>query len=228
MDIDIDIDDLHKQDVEAEVRVKVSEEGETIEIHRAPDGTIKVEREDADGNHSSATYDSIDQLREKDPDAHDDYRRFIRPPGASMLVLPPALKTLGDKQHEFQIKLKRQLGDAHERLQQALDEVREAHKKVEVRSQRKDDDKDVVSSTKSVMIVVEDDGRITVEIDENGTTRKYEFESREEFEQTEPELYERFRQHLDEIDSDAQTEGGTGISPAIYKGIELACGGRAT
>ena len=39
---------------------------------------------------------------------------------------------------------------------------------------------------------MDDEGHITLRIVEKGTTRTYEFDSREDFQKSEPELYKRF------------------------------------
>ena len=68
-----------------------------------------------------------------------------------------------------------------------------------------DQDSDVDTRTESVMILI-DDGHITVEIKEDGVSKTYEFESRKSFKKAEPQLYERFREHLDETGAGARSE----------------------
>ncbi|GAG52051.1 unnamed protein product, partial [marine sediment metagenome] len=114
-------------------------------------------------------------------------------------VISPDLKDLGVRQQEFQIELRRQLDNAREQLQWDTEKVRKARQKVEIRTEeiRGDADTDVVARAKSVLIFVDDEGHITLEIEEDGVSKKYEFNSREDFQKSKPELYERFRKHLE-------------------------------
>jgi hypothetical protein len=216
LEIEIDTDDAHPEmlffgdledeDVEAEITISISEDGESIEIHRAKDGTIEVERENADGERSSATYEGVKQLREEDAEAHKLLRQHAHPRGATLMFKAPRLKKLGDMQYKFQMQVERQLEKARQQYERALDQAKEAQKKVKVFKQRATDDQDTDARTKSVMILIDDDGRITVEIKEDGVSKKYEFENREEFKESEPQLYERFREHLDEADAGARSD----------------------
>jgi hypothetical protein len=81
-------------------------------------------------------------------------------------------------------------------LKAKLDQAREGGRKNRRQFQHRNDDDGEVSK-KTVRISV-DDGRIRLTITEGGVTRKYDFGSRAEFEKSEPELYERYRSHLDE------------------------------
>jgi hypothetical protein len=198
--------DLDDEDVEAEISISISENGETTEIHRAKDGTIQVQRENADGERSSATYEGLKQLREEDAEAYKLLRQCISPHGATLMLKTPKLKKLGDMQHEFQIKVERQLEKARDQYERALDQAREAQKKVTILKEHTAADQDADTRTELVMILIDDDGHITVEIKEDGSTKKYEFESREDFKKAEPELYERFRENLDETGAGARSD----------------------
>lgn len=218
-DVHIDIDsddwgawswfpDLEDADLKAEIRIRVEEDGETITIERAEDGTITVERDSADGDRSSDTYEDVEQLRKEDPKAYKTYRRFLVLRSPRALIVSPDLKDLGARQREFQIELKAQLDKAREQVQEAMKQARKARKEVEIRMRniRGADDIDVRARSETVMLFVDDDGRITLEIDDDGVSRRYEFDSREDFKSSEPELYERFKKHLDETDAGAQND----------------------
>jgi hypothetical protein len=199
--IDIDSDDWlageEDVDVKAEIRVRLEEDGETITIERAKDGAITVERENAEGNRSSETYEDVDQLREEDPEAYKTFRRFLVFHSPRAFVISPDLKDLGVGQHEFQIELKQQLDRARQQLDRAAKKIRTARKRVEIRKKEiAGEQRDVEEPAESVIILVED-GHITLEITEDGVSKKYEFDSREDFKNSEPELYERFKKHLD-------------------------------
>lgn len=190
---------IGEEDSDAEITVDITRDGEAIKIHRSKDGTFTVEREDADGGHTSATYEDADELREQDPEA---YRTYQGLKGSRMLktwAIPPKLKDLGAQQHKFEIELKGQLEKAREKLEKAKEQAREAREQVELKIKKKMKEHDkagVEAHTETVMIFVDDDGRVTVEIEQDGVSKKYEFESSEDFRKSEPELYERFKKHL--------------------------------
>jgi hypothetical protein len=201
IEIDVDADDWvwtpDQLDVQAEIHVRVKEDGETITIERAADGSITIQREDADGHRSSETYEDIDQLRKEDPEAYKTYRHFLVLRSPREFIISPDLEDLGLHQREFQHELQAQLEKARQQVEEAMEQVRKARKQVEIRKKKIAGDKgDVAARAKSVTILVED-GRITLEITEDGVSKKYEFDSREDFKNSEPELYERFKKHLD-------------------------------
>lgn len=189
-------------DVEVEIRIKISEDGETVIIERDRDGTISVERENAEGKRSSAVYENEDELQEDDPEAYATYRRYGSVHRPQMFYVSPDLKDLGPRQRQFQIELRHQLKKAREQVDEAMEQVREARKQIQLRlrsagEEGDDEDVDVETQSAAVMIFIDDEGHITVEIEEDGVSKKYEFNSREEFQQIEPKLYKRFKKHLD-------------------------------
>lgn len=212
MKIEIDTDDLghgrllfdawDEADAEVEIRIKIVEDGESITIERSSDGTIEVERVDADGNRSSATYEDADQLREEDPEAYKTYRRFSGYRTGAMILQAPRLDRLKDAQREYQIKIEGRLGKVRECVQRALEDAeraaRRARIQIETRSAKDVEEQDVTVEKKVVMLRLDDDGRITLTIVDDGQKLKYEFESREDFQAQEPELYERYKEHLDQ------------------------------
>jgi len=220
VEIDIDADDWgrwhDKGDVKAEIHIRLKEDGMTITIERAEDGTITIEREDPDGARSSETYENIGQLRKEDPEAYKTYRRFLVLRSPQAFIVSPDLEDLGVRQHEFQIELKHQLDKAREQVEEAREQIRKARKRVEIRKKEiAGDESDVEELTKSMMILAED-GRITLEITEDGVSKKYEFDSREDFRDSEPELYERFKKDLDDADAGA---GIDTIEPAFARQV---------
>ena len=189
---------IGEEDADAQVSVDITCDGETIRIHRSEEGAFTVEREDADGNRSSAVYEDEDELRAEDQEAYETYRRVRQPRKAWTWVTPSKLKDLDLAQRKFQIELKGQLEKAREQLKAATKQAREAHKRfeIEMKKVKEHDARDVQTRTETVMIRIDDDGRITVELEEDGVSRKYEFDCSEDFRKSEPELYERFKKHL--------------------------------
>lgn len=183
-------------DARTEIHIRIQEGDETIKIEKSEDGTITIERQSADGNRSSRTYESSEKLREEDPEAFKLYSRHILDHGHGAFFIAPDMKNLGVQQKEFQIELREQLDKVRDQVRKAVEDAEKASRRVEIRKYGVQEDDDF-SHSKTVEIRIGDDGRITLEISENGEKRKYEFESREDFRQAEPELYERYMQHLD-------------------------------
>ncbi|GEM_PF-998135 len=201
MRIEIDADDGFRfsmddhEDDDSEVEITIRKDDVTTTIHRNADGTIRVEREDADGNRTEEQYDDADALRKGDADAYQLYERFIRHAHGFSFTLPD-LSRLDKEQRHFQIELQRQLDKARELTRKALREARRAEK-----SLREDADDRAAPSAdaeQEVTLRIDDNGHITLRIVGDGATRTYEFDSREDFEKNEPELYKRFRGALDE------------------------------
>lgn len=198
--------DVEDQDLKGEISIEVSEDGKTVEIHRAKDGKIEVERKDADGHHSSATYEGVDQLREKDEEAYRLLLRYASTRATMMMCPPPEPKKLGERQYEFQKKLQRKIEEACKQYERALDQAGKARKQIGVWKQPYSDAEKSGSATLSVKISVDKNGHITVELNEDGAQKKYEFDSREDFKQTEPELYDRFEKDLEGDETGAASE----------------------
>lgn len=211
MKVEIDADDdgamrwimKHDADEAREINIKISEDGETVAIHRDEDGVIHVEREDADGSKTSDTYEDAETLRENDPDAYGIYRRFSAGHGPAMFLAHPDLKDLGLRQKKFEVELRGALGSArkaHGDARKAFEKAHKAHRRVKIHREAAADDARAEVRTEMVMIGLGDDGRITIEIKEDGATRKYEFDSREDFEKSEPELYEKYGEHIEKVE----------------------------
>ena len=99
----------------------------------------------------------------------------------------------------FAWEILRHTGFIGNRRKQAEETLEEDRKKIEIHRHKIEshDEDDTTTHTKVVTLSI-DDGRITLTIVEDGATREYEFDSREEFEKSEPELYEQYRSYLDE------------------------------
>lgn len=180
---------------EVEIRIKASQDGETVTIERGVDGVVSVERVDADGRSSSATYDSLEQLAEADPDAYSMYRRYsgyrIQP-----RIMFPDMRDLPGLQWDFQEKLQRQLERTRQEAQRAFDSARRAKEPVQQHVSRAKVVQNADGASES-MCVTNDNGRISVTITRDDQTETYEFDSREALEREQPDLYERVKPYLD-------------------------------
>ena len=202
IDFDYDLPDFEffidakEIDESSPITITITGDGKSMTIQRDEDGNFTVERQDADGKRTSKSYDDADQFRVGDPPAYRIYRKSTPHRGFSTIILPPDLRNLGDRQHEFEIELKTKLDQARKQAEETLEEDR---KKIEIHRHKIEshDEDDTTTHTKVVTLSI-DDGRITLTIVEDGATREYEFDSREEFEKSEPELYEQYRSYLDE------------------------------
>ncbi len=199
------MDDRENDDSEIEITIR--KDDVTTTIHRNPDGTIRVERQDVDGNLTSATYDDAEALEQGDPEAYELFDRFIRHPCGGFSFKLPDLDRLDKQQRHFQIELQRQLHKAREITRKALREARRAEQSL--RDRRRPG---VAENTQEVTIRIDDAGRITLRIVEDGTTRTYEFDSRADFEKSEPELYKRFR---DALDGAEEPEERSALGPVV-------------
>src|SRR5262249_40052513 len=92
------------ENTEVEISISASENGQTISVHRAKDGSMGAERVDADGERTEASYSNQDELRSSDPEAYRTYRRFSGYRSRPMITLPPDMKNLGPMQKDFQEK----------------------------------------------------------------------------------------------------------------------------
>lgn len=203
MKIEIDSDDaggMHwitkhgdQHEISGEMEIAITENGETTSIRRTDDGEITVVRVDADGNETTDAYDDEDALRDADEDAYKLYQKFSVGRGHAMFMVKPDLNGLGLHQKRFEIELK----NALDKVRDATDAADKACRRIEIHRGAADGDAHVDVKSKTVMIRIEDDGRIILDITEDGVSKKYEFKSREDFEREEPELFEKYGKDLE-------------------------------
>ncbi len=188
-------------DAQVDINISVNENGNQTSVSRGADGRVQVKRTDADGNTTSESYENMDEFREKSPEAYKTYRRFSGYRSRPTIMMRPDMQNLGQMQKDFQEKIESALEDAKEQTRKTLEEVDRAKRSIrmKINSGSADGRKDGINgSFESVNIRVEDDGRIMLELRENESTRKYEFKSREDFQQSEPELFKRFEKLIGE------------------------------
>lgn len=185
---------------QVQIRIQVADDGTTTTIQRMPDGKFEVSKTDADGNESSATYESEEEFEATDPAAYELYSRHAAGDGVSVIKVQPLGSRALKWRHDFQVDVKKHIEDAlerakaysadaqeqcHEALQKANEAVRKA-RTVCIRKQSGPTD-----GSQSLMVLVDDDGSVEVTVTENGQTTKYEFKSMDEFKRQQPELYDR-------------------------------------
>lgn len=114
-----------------QVKVRVNKDGETIVVERSGDGPIKVERVDASGNSTSATYANEDELAAADPEAHElfahvDTKVFHLNMDGTDRDMIVKLMPGGEDFGEWQVKLNASLEEAHEAFAKAREEMEAA------------------------------------------------------------------------------------------------------
>jgi hypothetical protein len=195
------------RDVRIELRLQVDQDGQCCTIVRDPDGKIHVTRKDAAGHESSATYDDADQLEQADPDAHRLYHRHAGDSRQQIIRIRPPGNRVGQWRQQFQIDVEKKVQEALERAKQTYEDAqekaeqarREAWQKAdEVRILRRADKGPERGADKETLIVrVDEKGAIHVTVVEGNRKTSYEFESKDDFKASEPDLYERVEGSLD-------------------------------
>lgn len=114
-------------DQQVTITIQRNDDGNELQIRALPDGTIEVDRTDADGNESSAVYDSEGALAEDDPEA---FEVFESHAGAGA---PPRIFTAlphGDRakalRQEFQVNVRKHLEEALAETESAREEALKA------------------------------------------------------------------------------------------------------
>lgn len=203
-------DDSDDAQAQVDVRIERKSDGQTLVVDRAADGRVTVQRTDADGNTTSTTYESVEELAEKDPEAHKLLRRHALTPGHSMFMMTPSFDDLPKLQREFQTKIRDLLDKSKDLERRAIEQSQRAVDRVRrhVRSHTSASADGTKSESTSITI---DDGRIKIVITKDGDTKTYEFESEQQLREGEPELYERFKDLFEDGD-DGRTDANDGFS----------------
>ncbi len=197
-------------DREVHISITVSGDEGTVTIERHPDGRIEVRRTDRDGQESSTTYQNAEELREKDADA---YRLYRRHTGGykqrRWFTLVPRWSDLQQRQEEWRRqledslqKLREQTEQHREKSRQMIEEARRLGEKVREHVRR--GGRDGLTWHRGLRVEVTPTGKVHVVITRDGQTEKHSFESVEDLRQRDPELYEKVREWLGELDNDNQ------------------------
>lgn len=168
-------------------KMQVDDDGETISITRDSDGKITVERTDEDGDKTTTTYDSDEEFEQDDPDAFERFgkggvMRFNFGGMKGLHVLPNFKHRL-----KFQGRWKEQIEKALENLNNTNLRLRRLY----------DADEKFDAQSQAVAIKLGTDGSIEVTVSEDGKKQTYSFDSKEDFEDSEPDLYERFKEFFE-------------------------------
>ena len=185
----------------------MDDDGNTLTIWRDKDGRINVKRVDPAGNESSATYEDMDEFRKADPDAYKAYRPFSSRGPESWNFVYPQREHLNKLRQDFQVEIEATLRKALDRAKAAEEEAARAVERVRERLEQYrsnatdssgsvDEQRTVIKKMQRLSVQVED-GHVTVTVDDGQGPQTYEFQSKEEFKQQQPELYDRCKQLLE-------------------------------
>lgn len=194
-----------------EINVQVSEDGQTIAIHRAPDGKVTVTRSDEKGNQSTETYDSLDQFREKDAKGFEAYQRFSGYGSSGVFFQTrPDLSRIPALQRDFQAQIEEAMRQAREQAEQLrLEAERLRQQRDQLHrpggADRGGSRSGAASSAarprgdelQVLSVTVDDNGGVKVTVRERGRRATYEFESKDQLQQEKPELYEKLKDFLE-------------------------------
>lgn len=193
-------------DKKVEIRVRVTDDGRTTTVERDAEGKITVTRTSPDGNQTTASYENAEALKDADAEAYELYQSHAGR-GRAMIHVRPLGHQAQKLRKDFQIEVEQRMKEALEKARQAqgaaaeeyrkaMEEAQQAVSKARVMVRTPGDD-GATAKTESLLVFVGDDGIIKVTVSENGETSKYEFKSKEEFQASKPELYERVRELLE-------------------------------
>lgn len=186
-----DWDDLGTHTSRIEVRVQTDSNGQTLSVRRDADGRITVERTDADGKKTTTEYDDEEAVRSADPEAH---KLLNQHGGPNVLRLRPNWRDLPGRQQDFRKQIEQRMKGLRDKLQQRSGNgsdgpQRKARTRVETRSSANQSG----STSESLAVSVDEQGRFTVKVNRNGDRAEFTFKNETEFKQQQPDLYERYR-----------------------------------
>jgi hypothetical protein len=196
---DLDEKEAEDQNARVEVRVQVEKDGQTTTIVCEPDGKITVTRKAADGKQTTATYDDADALEKADPEAYELYERHDGGAESELFRVRPHGDLAREYRKEFQIDVEKKVKEALAKAEQAQAQagtqaeqaMKEAQKKLEqarvvVRAHKGESPE----AAKEILLVrVDDKGAIRVTVSQDGEKTVYKFKSKEDFKESEPDLY---------------------------------------
>ncbi|MGE0479872.1 MAG: S1C family serine protease [Phycisphaerae bacterium] len=190
--IDLDHDGAQAK---IELKMSVSEDGNTITVTRDAEGRITVDRVDAEGKNSSASYENADALREADPDAYEVLSRAGG--GLHWQAFSPRAMDLPKMQKLFQDRFGQQLRvdprganrlPVVPRERRALRQPATERPRADAPPPATDD----ANARDGMSVTINGDGEITVVIRKDGQTVTHEFRNKEDFKKREPQLFERY------------------------------------
>jgi len=194
--------------------LRTEDDGSSIRIERRRDGTIKVERTDPDGKRESATYESADELRREDPEAYRLFRRFVGG-GLRARLEPPRPGRLRPLQRRYQHRLEERLRKAQEEVERARRNAGDARRRVRTYVEKRvEEASEPDGRTRQVEVSVRYDSEkgYVLEITEDGVRKRFEFRDLDEFRRAEPDLYERFREVLEQASEGREEQVSSTLS----------------
>lgn len=195
------------RDVRIELRLQVDQDGQGCTIVRDPDGKIHVTRKVADGEETSMIYESLDELEKADPDAFQLFDRHAGDSRRQIIRIRPSGNRVGQWRQQFQIDVEKKVQEALERAKQTYEGAQEKAEQARREAWQKADEVRILrragkgpegGADKETLIVrVDEKGVIHVTVVEGNRKTSYEFQSKDEFKASEPDLYERVEGSLD-------------------------------
>jgi hypothetical protein len=195
------------KDVRVEVKIQVDKDGQSTTITRDADGKIHVTHKDAEGKESSAVYDDAGALEKADPEAFGLYERHSADGAPDLIHTRPHGDLFREYRRDFQV-------DVEKKLKEALAQAKGAYAQAEAQAERaaKEAEKGLreahvaarahwgqasAAAKEILMVRVDDQGAIRVTVTKDGEKTVYKFKNKEEFKESEPDLYEQVESLLE-------------------------------
>lgn len=187
------------KNVRVEVKIQLDKDGQSTTITRDADGKIHVTHKDAEGNESSAVYDDAGALEKADPEAFRLYERHSADGAPDLIHTRPHGDLFREYRRDFQV-------DVEKKLQEALAQAKGAYAQAEAQAEKaaKAAEKELreahvtirahkgqasAAEKEILMVRVDDQGAIRVTVTKDGEKTVYKFKNKEEFKESEPDLY---------------------------------------
>ncbi|MFH1749200.1 MAG: PDZ domain-containing protein [Planctomycetota bacterium] len=187
-----------KGSARVEVSVQVDDDGKVTTVKRDADGTIHVKQVTPDGEETSNTYESEEELKKQDPEAYKLYQSYCGSGAHSWIMRSGKPQRLNKARQKYQIEVQQKLQDVLKNAEKAQLKGKEAAEKAREQMEimlKKHQDK--MSSTSSESLTVEvDNGKITVTVINGERRAIHKFNSKQEFKENAPELYEKVKDLL--------------------------------
>jgi len=165
-----------------EVTVTSMIDGRELAFKKLADGKIEVRRKGPDGKAETKTYDSVQQLKEKDAEAYNLYEQALK--GRIHIKIGPGQK-LSEGAAKAAEQLQKQLDQNARKLsEEAQGHIRQAG--ADARPPRR-------------KFEVDDQGRIQVQIIQDDGELNISFANEAEMKQKNPKLYEQYKKLLEDV-----------------------------
>jgi hypothetical protein len=173
-------------DAKTAFKINVVQDGKGTEIERDADGKITVTHTDANGKESTATYESMDEFEKGDAEAYQLFQNMHMGHGAMSLRIGPGMTPLNNGQ--FRLEIAKRLHDDLDRSRQQADQLHKTMRRHMISRSG-----NAGGTDSNISVNIDNDGPITVRVNENGGTQTYKFDSKDEFKEQKPDLYERVK-----------------------------------